>query len=144
MPATIDALNTRALDFRPSSIDDEARTVELIASTGEGVRREDFEGPFVERLALTSQAVDLSRVDGMPLLDNHRRQGLGDVLGVVRSARIESGRLIITVQVSERAEPVWRDIKAGIIRNVSIGYGVDRFEDRVDRDSGQRERTVTR
>lgn len=143
MPA-IDALETRALDFRPASIDDEARTVELIASTGEGVRREDFEGPFLERLALTSQAVDLSRVDGMPLLDNHKRQGLGDVLGVVRSARIEGGRLIISVQVSERAEPVWRDIKAGIIRNVSIGYGVDRFEDRVDRDTGQRERTVTR
>ena len=139
-----DRLKTRALDFRPASLDDESRTVQLIAATGEGVRREDFEGPFVERLSVTAQAVDLSRVEGMPLLDNHKRQGLEDVLGVVRSARIENGLLIITVQVSERAEPVWRDIKAGIIRNVSIGYSVDRFEDRVDRETGQRVRTVTR
>jgi HK97 family phage prohead protease len=144
MPRTIDTLETRALDFRPASADDEARTVELVAATGEGVRREDFEGPFVERLSVTAQAVDLSRVEGMPLLDNHKRVGLEDVLGVVRSARIENGLLIITVQVSERAEPVWRDIKAGIIRNVSIGYSVDRFEDRIDRETGQRVRTVTR
>ncbi|MCC5996499.1 MAG: Mu-like prophage major head subunit gpT family protein [Oceanicaulis sp.] len=145
MPQMIEnTLETRALDFMPQSANDEARTVELIASTGEAVRRDDFEGAFVERLSLDAEAVDLSRVDGMPLLDNHKRQGLDDVLGVVRSARIEGGRLIITVQVSERADPVWRDIKSGILRNVSIGYGVDRFEDRLDAETGERVRTVTR
>jgi phage head maturation protease len=141
---TENTLETRALDFQPQSANDEARTVELIASTGEAVRRDDFEGAFVERLSLDPQAVDLSRVDGMPLLDNHKRDGLDNVLGVVRAARIESGRLIITVQVSERADPVWRDIKSGILRNVSIGYGVDSFEDSLDPDTGQRVRTVTR
>lgn len=144
MPETIDTLETRALDFRPASANDETRTVELIASTGEAVRREDFDGPYTERLTVAPQAVDLSRVEGMPLLDNHRRSGLADVLGVARAARIEGGQLILTVQVSERADPVWRDIKSGIIRNVSVGYAVDAFEDSVDPETGARTRTVTR
>jgi hypothetical protein len=46
------------------------------------------------------------------------------------SARIENGRGIALVRISERAdvEPIWRDIQAGHIRAVSIGYQVHRFE----------------
>jgi HK97 family phage prohead protease len=120
---------TRALGFTPRTTDDEARTVELVASTGAGVPRVDMEGPFLEVLSLERSAIDLSRVDGMPLLDSHRQDGVGRVLGVARSVRIESGQLIVTVEFSERADPVWEDVKRGIIRNVSIGYTVDRFAD---------------
>jgi phage head maturation protease len=128
--------------FTPSSLDEEARTVELIASTGAGVVRADFDGPFVERLDVSPAAVDLSRLDGMPLLDSHRQDALGAVLGVVRGARFEAGNLIVRVQFSPRAELVWQDVKAGIIRNVSIGYGPLEWRDGQDA-KGARLRTVT-
>lgn len=129
--------------FTPTTIDEAARTVELIASTGAGVVRADFEGPFVERLEVTPAAVDLSRLDGMPLLDSHRQSDLGAVLGVVRGARFEGGNLVVQVQFSARAEAVWQDVAAGIIRNVSVGYAPKAWRDGAD-PKGARVRTVTK
>lgn len=129
--------------FTPTTIDEAARTVELIASTGAGVVRADFEGPFVERLEVSPAAVDLSRLDGMPLLDSHRQSDLGAVLGVVRGARFEGGNLVVQVQFSARAEAVWQDVAAGIIRNVSVGYAPKAWRDGSD-PKGARVRTVTK
>ena len=129
--------------FTPATIDEANRTVELIASTGAGVVRADFEGPFVERLEVSPTAVDLSRLDGMPLLDSHRQSELGAVLGVVRGARFEGGNLVVMVQFSARAEAVWQDVAAGIIRNVSVGYAPKEWRDGSD-PKGARVRTVTR
>jgi hypothetical protein len=46
------------------------------------------------------------------------------------SARIADGKSIATIRCSERAdvEPIWCDVVAGIIRNVSVGYRVHRYE----------------
>lgn len=129
--------------FTPTTIDETARTVELIASTGAGVVRADFEGPFIERLDVSPAAVDLSRLDGMPLLDSHRQSDLGAVLGVVRGARFEGGNLVVKVQFSARAEAVWRDVAAGILRNASIGYGPLKWSEGTDA-KGARVRTITR
>ena len=134
----------RAFDFTPRTVDEAERAVDLVASTGAGVARLDMTGPFLEVLSLATGAVDLSRTDGMPLLDSHRQDALDRVLGVVRSVRVEGGQLVVSVRISERAEAIWRDIKAGIIRNVSIGYGVDRYEDRTDPATGERVRFVSR
>ncbi len=139
---TVHERHFRALSFAPRTVDDDARTVELIAATGAAVERRDLEGPYLE--ILPPGVVDPSRVDGMPLLDSHRQDGLDRVIGVVRELRIEQGQLIARVQISERHEAIWRDIKAGIIRNVSVGYSVDDFEDRIDPATGQRVRTVTK
>jgi len=128
--------------FKPSTINDEARTVELVASTGAGVMRADYDGAFVEMLEISPQAVDLSRLDGMPLLDSHRQDGLDRVLGVVRAARFDGARLIVTVQFSTRAEAIWSDVKAGIISNVSIGYAPVKYRDGTNAE-GARVRTVT-
>ncbi|KZY30539.1 hypothetical protein A3731_00730 [Roseovarius sp. HI0049] len=128
--------------FRPASADEESRTVELIASTGAGVRRLDIEGEFLEVLEVSERAVDLTRAEGMPLLDAHRQDGLDRVLGVVRGLRIEGGKLVAKVQISERHDPIWRDIMAGIIGNVSIGYApVDHRDTEQD---GHRVRVLTR
>jgi len=135
-------LDHRALGFRPGSIDEKARTVELTASTGAGRWMDDMDGRFLEVLEVKPGSVDLSRVDGMPLLDSHRQDGLDRVLGVVRGARIENSELIVSVQISERAEAIWKDIKAGIIRNVSVGYSVNETEDRADPETGHRVRAV--
>ena len=124
----------RAADLLPSSIDREARTIEVIWSTGARVRRHPFfSDPFDEELAMDPQAVRLDRLNGgAPLLKVHDASALDSVIGSVvpGSARIENGRGLARVRFSERedAEAVWRDVEAGHIRAVSIGYQVHRFE----------------
>ncbi len=69
---------------------------------------------------------------GAPFLKVHETGTLDAVIGSVvpGSARIEQGRGVAQVRISERAdvEPIWRDIQAGHIRAVSIGYQVHRFD----------------
>ncbi|MCA1774216.1 MAG: ATP-binding protein [Loktanella sp.] len=77
--------------------------------------------------------VRLDRLNaGAPFLKVHELDTLDAVIGSVApgSTRIENGRGIALVRISERAdvEPIWRDIQAGHIRAVSIGSQVHRFE----------------
>ncbi|MCV5737600.1 hypothetical protein OFN56_37450, partial [Escherichia coli] len=74
--------------------------------------------------------VDLSRMQqGAPVLNTHSRYDVRDVIGVVERAWIEGGEGRALVRFSERedVEPIWRDIKAGILRNVSVGYVVRKY-----------------
>jgi hypothetical protein len=125
---------TRAADLLPASIDAAERTIEVVWSTGARVRRNPFFGdPFDEELAMDPRAVRLDRLNaGAPLLKVHDASALDSVIGSVvpGSARIENGRGIARVRFSDRAEvePLWKDVEAGHIRAISIGYQVHRFE----------------
>lgn len=121
----------------PETVDAEARTVELVWSTGAMVRRRDtWTGkPYDEVLSLEAGHVDLSRLNGgAPLLNTHGAHDLGQVLGVVERAWVETseagaqGRARVRFSARADVEPIWRDVEAGIIRNVSVGYSVRRFE----------------
>ena len=74
-------LITRRSTLAPASIDAQARTAEVVWSTGAGVRRRDLSGPYEERLSLAPDAVDLSRLIGASVLDAHRQDAVRDVLG---------------------------------------------------------------
>jgi ribosomal protein S25 len=125
---------TRAADLLPASIDAAERTIDVVWSTGARVRRNPFFGdPFDEELAMDPRAVRLDRLNaGAPLLKVHDASVLDSVIGSVvpGSARIENGRGIARVRFSDRAEvePLRKDVEAGHIRAVSIGYQVHRFE----------------
>ena len=125
---------TRAADLLPASIDAAERTIDVVWSTGARVRRNPFFGdPFDEELAMDPRAVRLDRLNaGAPLLKVHDASVLDSIIGSVvpGSARIENGRGIARVRFSDRAEvePLWKDVEAGHIRAVSIGYQVHRFE----------------
>jgi phage head maturation protease len=84
-------------------------------------------GPYIERLSLAPEAVDLSRLEGASVLDAHRQTAVRDVLGSVRSAAVEGKRGTALIQFSARpeVEPVWQDVMAGILRHVSVGYSVE-------------------
>lgn len=121
----------------PETVDVEARTVELVWSTGAVVRRRDYwtGKPYDEVLSLEAGHVDLSRLNsGAPLLNTHGAHDLGQVLGVVERAWVETGedgaqgRARVRFSARADVEPIWRDVEAGIIRNVSVGYSVRRFE----------------
>ena len=133
----------RAAELAPGSADEAARTVEVVWSTGARVRRTPlFAEAYDEELSMEPHAVRLERLNaGAPLLAVHDAYSLGGVIGSVvpRSARIEAGRGLATVRLSERAEvePIWRDILAGHLRAVSVGYQVHRYE--VSKDEGGHE-----
>lgn len=134
--ATIKTLETPMLSLRaavrPGSVDIEQRTAELTWTTGAKGRRWSWDvGSYMEELDVTEQAVRLERLNnGAPLLAAHRSHELGDVIGVIERAWIESGegRALVRFSQREDADEVFRDVKDGILRNISVGYAVHRYE----------------
>ncbi len=137
-------LLTRRSTLAPATVDAEARTVEVVWSTGAPVRRRDMAGPYIERLSLDPQAVDLSRLEGASVLDAHRQTAVRDVLGSVRSAAVDGRRGTAMIQFSARpeVEPVWQDVLAGILRHVSVGYSVEEWAETAE--NGARVLTAVR
>jgi hypothetical protein len=134
-------LSVRA-DLGPRSIDEDSRTVELIITTTTGVRRRDFwtGKEYVEVLSMDPAHIRLDRLnDGAPLLDSHNSFSVADQLGAVVPGSVELMKkaLVGKVRFSKReaVEPVWQDVKDGIVRNVSVGYRVYRFEETVGKDN---------
>lgn len=118
-----------------SSVNQEARTADLVWSAGGRVKRYDWERGqyYMEELSLEPGHVRLERLNnGAPLLDTHNRWSLSDVLGVVEasSAKVDGRQGVATVRFSKReeVEPIFRDVKDKIIVNVSTGYAVYRME----------------
>lgn len=130
---TIDVL---PLCFRAAvgTIDVDARTCELIFSTGAAVSRYDWMAGkrYRETLSMKPEHIRMDRLNAdAPLLDSHSAWAIGDVLGVVASgsARVEKGKAIATVRFSRReaVEPIFQDVRDGIIKSVSVGYRVYKF-----------------
>ena len=143
MADTLELL-TRRTTLAPATADAEARTVEVVWSTGAPVRRRDMAGPYIERLSLAPEAVDLSRLEGASVLDAHRQTAVRDVLGSVRSAAVDGKRGTAIIQFSARpeVEPVWQDVLAGILRHVSVGYSVEEWSETAE--NGARVLTAVR
>ena len=138
-PATLELPLQTRMDVRlmPDTAIAETRTIEVVWSTGAAVRRRDpWSGRVYEEiLSLDPAHVDLSRLNGgAPLLNAHDAFDLEDVIGVVERAWIarENGTYVgrATVRFSDRldVEPIWQDVRGGIIRNVSVGYVVRAYE----------------
>ncbi len=122
-------LFTRFASFTPSSYDAAKRTIGVVWSTGAPVTRNDYEGPFTERLDMSADAVDLSQLRGAPVLNSHDRFDVRSILGVVENPAVDGGRGTATVRFSDRPEiaGIVRDIGEGIISRVSVGYGVQKW-----------------
>lgn len=119
----------------PASIDTEKRTAKLVWTTGERVLRHrytwDGADPYYEELSLDPKHVRMGRLNsGAPLLNNHSSWDLRSVIGVVESATLNGDRGEAVVRFSKRAdvEPIYNDVLDGVIRNVSVGYRVYRYE----------------
>lgn len=128
-------LDVRAVTVPTSAVDD-ARTIEVTFSTGAAVERFDwYSGKrYLEKLSLDPKHIRLARLnDGAPLLDSHSGWSVKSILGaaVPGTAKVDGRSGTATVQFSGRDEvtPIWKDVRAGLIRNVSIGYRVYKFEE---------------
>lgn len=125
----------RRASFASNSFDSEARTIQVVWTTGAQVRRYSWsrDEEFDEELVTSPSAIRIDRLNNSaPFLADHRAHMLDAILGVVvpGSARIEKGQGTATIRLSERPEVagIVGDIQSGVIRNVSVGYRVHRFE----------------
>lgn len=126
-------MQARQASFQPATLNEADRTVELVWTTGASVRRMDYwtGRVYYEQLSLDPEAVDLSRLNGgAPLLNSHASYDLSDVLGVVERAWLEGdeGRAVVRFSARDEVAPILADVKAGIIRNVSVGYAVRKYQ----------------
>lgn len=154
---TLHEVQAQTVDLLPLSIradvrtvNADARTADLIFSTGAAVERFDWltGKRYREVLSMKPGHVRLDRLNaGAPLLDSHSAYSVADQLGaVVRgTARIEKGQAIASVRFSKRGavEPIFQDVQDGIISAVSVGYRVHRFEETEGRDGGIATRVAT-
>ncbi len=116
-------------------MDNAERTFNVVFTTGATVRRYDFmnDEAYDEELVADPSTVRMGRLNGgAPVLDTHEQMSLDNVIGVVvpGSARMEKGlgRAAIKLDAGDENSGIIRKIKDGIIRNVSVGYRVHRFE----------------
>ena len=105
----------------------EPRVVSAVLSTEYPVERRDGGMVYQEILSHSQDAIDLSRAP-LPLIESHDTRQIN--VGIVENLRLDGRKLRGTVRLgdSARAAELWRDITAGIVRNLSIGYQILNYE----------------
>ena len=123
---------TRAAIFSPSTFNAESQTIEAIISTFADAVRRDGKGAYLERL--DPSGLDLSALDGAPLLDGHRTESARDVIGSIIGHRFEGGKLVAQIRLSGAADaaPIVARIAEGTVQAVSIGYRVTKWAEEID------------
>ncbi len=117
----------------PLSINEEARTVDVVWTTGK--RAKNYlpgSGAVWEELDVSPNAI---RMNGLasgnaPVFDSHRKDSVRDQVGRVVSARLDGKRGVATLQFSAASdvEPLWQRVKDGTIRSVSVGYRIHKYQ----------------
>lgn len=120
--------------FTPGTLNDEERTVKLTWYSGAPVLRFNYWDGETYELAFSMEpsAIRMGRItSGAPLLNSHNNYDLAGVIGVVEAAAIEGGKGVATVRFSPRedVEPIYQDVRGGIIRNVSMGAVIHQMKE---------------
>lgn len=113
-------------------VESDNRTVELTWSTGFKGMRSGWGESYYEELSMAPEHVDLSRLqNSAPLLASHDAHDLNAVIGVVERAWIENGvgKAIVRFSSEAEADKIYQKVKERILRNVSVGYAVKKYED---------------
>lgn len=125
----------RSAELIPSTFNEQDNTIDVVWTTGARVRRYDWynETPYEEELVVTTDSVDMSRFDAgvVQVLDGHSTYGgVSAILGVAVRASIQNGQGTATLRLSSRQDiaGIIQDIKDGIIRSISFGYSVQKYE----------------
>jgi len=126
------ARETLAMAIAPSSWMEDDGSVGFVAYAGAMVDRYDWTTgqSYKMQLMVTPEAIDLGRFAGgaAPFLDAHESDEVGCVLGVVLPDTIEimDGQLRCRVKLSVNPDNagIVADIKAGVLRNCSVGFDI--------------------
>lgn len=126
------------MEAAPKAASSVSRTVTIIASTGAPVRRQRMAGyevrTVLEDLEVSERAVDLERLNlGAPVLESHDASSTRNQVGVVERAWLQGNRLMASIRfpsegVDEAADRMFALVSEGIVRNISIGYTVEKVK----------------
>jgi len=113
----------REPDGRPSSLNREARTVEVIATTEDPVPVYDWEYGTIGEVLLMS-GLKLPATRQVPLQDTHDRYSVKATLGSARNLRVEGDAAAATVHFStvREAEDTMIKVEEGHITDFSVGW----------------------
>lgn len=114
-----------------------SRVVNMVFTTDAPARMVKYSGwdyeEFNEILSMEPAHIRKGRLESgrMPLLNMHRRWDLECQIGVVQKGWLEGGKMAGDVRFSKRetVEPIFQDVKDGILGNGSVGYRVHKYED---------------
>ena len=137
---------TVAANFAPASANEDARTIDAVWYTGAKVPRFDWRTGEEYDLILDMKGCRIDRLNnGGPVLDSHRAHGVDSQLGVVRKAWAKKSIGLATIQFSKRdtVTPIWNDVNAGIIQNLSPGIWIYQKVDTTPKGQERREFTAT-
>jgi hypothetical protein len=119
--------------FVPSTLDAEARTVEVLFYSGASVMRFPyFDDPYELTFSLDPQAVRMERFEnGASLVDNHRAYGPVSevVLGAITKAWLAKDGGHAVVKIAEDRPEILARIRDGILRHFSMGAVIHQARD---------------
>ena len=125
----------RAAQLEPTSYRAEDNSIEVVWTTGARRRAYDWynDQVYEEELVISPDAIDTSRFEAgnLQVIDAHDAySGVSAILGVALDVRIANGegRSRIALSTDPAKAGVIGDIKAGIIRAMSFGYSVQKYE----------------
>ncbi|MDX0165773.1 hypothetical protein GOC43_28750 [Sinorhizobium meliloti] len=128
------ALSSADFSSVPVSVNSETGTFQVVMITGTPVRRmiEDPCNPGQKILVdevIVPEGVDLSRAQGMPLIDGHRTDaGIGAILGKVDNVRLEDGKIVGDAMFASDHEHLLKDVQRGFYRQGSICADIEEVE----------------
>lgn len=124
------ALSSVDVSSVPVSVNAETGSFQVIMITATPVRRtiEDPRNPgqqIVVDEVIVPEGVDLSRAQGMPLIDGHRTgDGIGAILGKIDNVRLEDGKIVGDAMFASDHEHLLKDVQRGFYRQGSIAADI--------------------
>ena len=113
----------------PDTLNDEKREVEVIFATETPVFRWGWDEDYNEVLVCDKSNVRMDRINkGLPVLDGHDFSSIFKQIGRTVDVRFENNQGIARIALSERCDDLYKDIRDGIIKDVSVGYRVFKFD----------------
>jgi len=97
------------------TVEGDNRTIEVVAATEDGVAVNGWH----EYLQMSGVQLPADRQ--VPLLDTHRREGIGSIRGSARNLRVENNELLATVHFDKTAEMEFSKYKDGHATDFSVG-----------------------
>jgi phage major head subunit gpT-like protein/phage head maturation protease len=121
---TLPTMVMRAAPLAPTTVNEETCTVSAVIATETPVLCRGKDGrKWYEVLPMAALQTPLP--DAAPLLDSHQQKTLSDQIGIITNLRVEGRQLVGDLTISARCPAVWADVKAGVLRAVSVGASVE-------------------
>lgn len=115
----------RAVGFKPDTLNEKERTIDMVISTDTPVLEFDFHD-FEVRPTIIAVGAVKNLDNQIPMLDSHNRHGVGNIIGSFTNLRYEGSNLIGTARfaTTEEGEKAFLLAREGHLTDVSIGMQI--------------------